>query len=71
MAIPKSVTPEWVVENQRATQVVLSEDELQHLVAINRNFRLFWFRSFVRNTSEGFERSFDEEEDEKLRIKKM
>ena len=69
MAIPKSVTPEWVVENQRATEVALSEDELQRLVAINRNFRLFWFRSFVRNTSKGFERSFDDEEDEKFKMK--
>ena len=41
MVIPKSVTPKRILENYKATEVSLSEEEIQRLVGIDKNYRLF------------------------------
>jgi len=68
VVIPKSVTPKRIIENQKSTQVTLDEDEVQRLVGIDKNFRLF--RNLFMPKGTTYEQAFDIEEDEKFVIKK-
>ena len=69
MVIPKSVTPKRILENYKATEVSLSEEEIQRLVGINKNQRLFTFlKSMPKGTT--VEQAFDVEEDENFVVEK-
>ena len=46
VVIPKSVTESRIIENLKSTDVVLSDDEVQRLKDIDKNFRLFNFQFF-------------------------
>ena len=70
VVIPKSVTPKRIIENQKSTEVTLDEDEVQRLVGIDKNFRLFRFLTSFMPKGTTYEQAFDIEEDEKFVIKK-
>ena len=68
--IPRSVTPKRIIENQIATEVILDEDEVQRLVGIDKNIRLF--RTAAKFLPKGItlEQMYDNEQDEKFVLKK-
>ena len=68
--IPKSVTPKRIIENLKSCDVVLSDDEVQRLMGIDRNDRLFYNISFFAPKGVTIEDAFDVEADEKFAIKK-
>ena len=71
MVIPKSVTPKRILENYKATEVSLSEEEIQRLVGINKNHRLFVDASGrFRPKGVTWQQAYDVEADEKFVIKK-
>ena len=70
VVIPKSVTPKRIIENLEATEVTLDEDEVQRLVGIDKNVRLFRFLTRAMPKGTTYEQAYDIEEDEKFVIKK-
>ena len=44
--IPKSVTESRIIENLKATELVLTDEEMQRLKTIDKNYRLFNFKVF-------------------------
>ena len=70
VVIAKSVTPKRIIENQKGTEVTLDEDEIQRLVGIDKNFRLFTAVTRFMPKGVTLEQAFDTEEDEKFVIKK-
>ena len=44
--IPKSVTESRIIKNLKATELVLTDEEMQRLKAIDKNCRLFNFKVF-------------------------
>ena len=71
MVIPKSVTPKRILENYKATEVSLSEEEIQRLVGINKNHRLFkdvLGRFLPKGVT--WQQACDVEADEKFVVKK-
>ena len=47
--IPKSVTPDRIRENLKATEVRLDTEDLQRLGALDRNFRFFKMTFFGKS----------------------
>ena len=70
MVIPKSVTPKWIIENQKATDIILDKDEIQQLVGIDKNFRIFRVLIMFMPKGTTIEQAYDVEEDEKFVIKR-
>ena len=70
VVIPKSVTPKRIIENRRATEVTLDEDEIQQLVGIDKNFCLFNIVAKFLPKEITYEQIYDDEEDEKFVINK-
>ena len=48
--IPKSVNPERIMENLKATEVKLDAEDLQRLKALDKNIRFFKFAFFAKST---------------------
>ena len=46
VVIPKSVTESRIIENLKSTDIVLSEDDLERLMEIDKNYRLFSMQFF-------------------------
>lgn len=46
VVIPKSVTESRIIENLKATELVLTDEEMKSLRAIDKNCRLFTFKVF-------------------------
>ena len=70
MVIPKSVTPKRILENYKATEVSLSEEEIQRLVGIDKNYRLFIELQTFLPKGIMLEDALDVEADEKFVIEK-
>ena len=70
VVIPKSVSPKRITENQKSCDVVLSENEVQRLMGIDRNNRLFYNISFFAPKGVTIEDVFDVEADQKFVVKK-
>ena len=68
--IPKSVTPHRIKENLEGTKVSLAKDEIEALVAIDKNLRLFKNFTFFLRKGTTIEEVFDVEADEKFVIQK-
>ena len=51
VVIPKSVTPDRIRENLKATEVRLDTEDLQRLGSLDRNFRFFQMTFFGKSTS--------------------
>ena len=66
VAIPKSVTPKRIIENQRATEITLNEGEIQQLMGINKNQRLFKDMEIIFPKGTTLEEALDTEADEKF-----
>ena len=48
--IPKSVNPDRIRENLKATEVKLDTEDLERLKALDRNFRFFKMAFFGKST---------------------
>ena len=70
MVIPKSVTPKRILENYKATEVSLSEEDIQRLVGIDKNYRLFIELQTFLPKGVMLEDALDVEADEKFVIEK-
>ena len=66
--IPKSVTPHRIQENFEATKVPLTMDEVEELVAVDKNLRLFKNFTFFLPKGTTIDEIFDVEADEKFVI---
>ena len=68
--IPKSVTPHRIQENFEATKVSLSQEEVELLVGIDKNCRLFKNIALFLPKGVTLEEVFDVEADEKFVVQK-
>lgn len=68
--IPKSVTPNRIQENFEATKVSLTKEEVETLVAVDKNLRLFKNFTFFLRKGTTLDEVFDVEADEKFVIQK-
>ena len=68
--IPKSVTPNRIQENFEATKVSLTKEEVETLVAVDRNLRLFKNFTFFLRKGTTLDEVFDVEADKKFVIQK-
>ena len=50
VVIPKSVNPDRIRENLKATEVKLDTEDLQKLKALDKNFRFFKMAFFGKST---------------------
>jgi diketogulonate reductase-like aldo/keto reductase len=70
VVIPKSVTPHRIQENFEATKVSLTEEEVEALVAVDKNLRLFKNFTFFLPKGTTIDEVFDVEADEKFVFQK-